>query len=102
MKDTKVQLLGKRVAFKPIGKWTNLDESGLITGELTTRDLEKGEVVAVGDEVLKVSVGDIIVTGQTAGNSFTFDNVTYKMLDETAVIGKLPNNPLIVQRWQNH
>lgn len=54
-----------------------------------TMKATEGEVVAVGDEVSALKVGDIVFWGKYSGATFERDGKKYLMMNEEDVIAKV-------------
>jgi len=49
--------------------------------------LLRGEVIGVGDECVKVKPGDKVIFDKMGPAPFKFEDVSYEMIDESAIIG---------------
>lgn len=87
-------LFGNRLLVKPIVKEKSTEPektaSGLFlpkTQEDPSDRLHRGEVIGIGDEVIKVKPGDMVIYDQMGPSPFKVDGVEYQMLGESNLIG---------------
>lgn len=78
-----LQPLGKRIFIETIPEDEKLSTVLLIAKEPTVF-----KVVAIGEDVTKVNIGDIILLGAYGMQKLEFKGVTYSMVFEENVIAK--------------
>jgi co-chaperonin GroES (HSP10) len=79
--------------FQPLGKRVLIEEiieqkkQGLLI--LKDESPKKFKVLAIGDEVKKVAIGDTIIIGAYTTTEFKFADQTYTFMQEENIIAKV-------------
>lgn len=82
-----IQPLGERIAIKVIAPE---EQVGAIVVVTSKEKSNRGEVIALGDEVKgNIQVGDTVIFSIGTGVSYTSGNEDYKIISVKDVIGKL-------------
>lgn len=91
--------MSKKINIKPLGARVVIEQkpqekeqvvSGIILPESDSSEVKNtGEVVAVGDKVKDLSVGDIVFYAQYGGDNITIDDNQYSILKEESVLAIL-------------
>lgn len=82
-----VQPLGPRVLLEVLEE-ESTTASGLVIPDTAKSKQQRGTVVAVGDDedLIKVSVGDIVLFPQYSGSELRLDGDDYLILDATELL----------------
>jgi chaperonin GroES len=75
--------VGKRLLVKPAE--TLSDNKIIVANQKPTRF----EVVAIGEEVTKVAVGNLVYLDKYAGVEIEYENARYTVIDETNILAKV-------------
>jgi len=82
-----VKPLANRVMVLPVDQETEeVRASGLITMKSDPPPSTRGKVIAIGEKVLDVKVGDLVQYGQHAGSVFPWEEKEYLMIREPDII----------------
>ncbi len=91
--------MSKKINIKPLGARVVIEQktqekeqvvSGIILPESDSSEAKNtGEVVAVGDKVKDLSVGDKVFYAQYGGDNITIDDKEYTILKEESVLAIL-------------
>jgi chaperonin GroES len=79
-----LQPLDKRIIIKPIIQ--EKKPSVLLLKDETPQSFE---VLAIGDDVKKVNIGDKILIASFSTSEVTYENVKYTIVNETNIIAKI-------------
>ena len=80
--------LGERVLVERIEE-VSTTASGIIIPDSAKDKPSQGTVIAIGNDVEEIKVGDTIVFGKYSGNEITLDNKEYIIMDESDALGIL-------------
>ncbi|MDM5271284.1 co-chaperone GroES [Sulfurovum sp. zt1-1] len=83
--------------FKPLGDRLLVERreeatttaSGIIIPDNAKDKPSQGTVIAIGNEVENINVGDTIVFGKYAGSEITLDSKVYLIMEESDALGIL-------------
>ena len=83
--------------FKPLGERLLVERveevsttaSGIIIPDSAKDKPSQGTVIAIGNDVEEIKVGDTIVFGKYSGNEITLDNKEYIIMEESDALGIL-------------
>ena len=82
-----VKPLANRVMILPVDQETEeVRASGLITMTKELPPSTRGKVIAIGEKVSDVKVGDLVQYGQHAGSIFPWEEKEYLMIREPDII----------------
>ncbi len=82
MKVTDIKPQGTKLIVKPIPKKEEDLGSGIIAPETANADLQSGEVIAVGVELIgKINIGDTVLHPSKKGVSQNIEQTFYLWLD---------------------
>jgi chaperonin GroES len=81
--------------FQPLGNRTlveRLEEatttaSGIIIPDNAKEKPSQGKVMAIGEDVEQIAVGDTVVFGKYSGNEITIDGTAYLIIDADDIYG---------------
>lgn len=76
----------KKMVLIAENKREQATESGIIIGERGTGDIAKATVLAIGDEVTEVKVGDIVLPEWAKSSVVKIDGVQRAMIKEEFII----------------
>ncbi len=79
-----LQPLDKRIIIKPVV--TEKKQSIIITKEETPQAFQ---VIAIGDEVRKVDIGDVILISSFSTSEIKYEGKTYIVVNESNIIAKV-------------
>ena len=85
--NMKIQPFGERVALKIVQE-EETTESGLVMSTSKSKT-NRGVIVAVGDEVHNLEVGESIIFTIGSGTNYTDGSDEYKVINVRDVIGKI-------------
>lgn len=80
------QPLGNRVLVERVED-AQTTASGIIIPDNAKEKPSQGKIVAVGDDVEAISVGDTVVFGKYSGNDITLDGTDYLIMDADDIFG---------------
>jgi len=80
------QPLGNRVLVERVEE-TQTTASGIIIPDNAKEKPSQGGIVAVGNDVEGISVGDTVVFGKYSGNEITLDGKEYLIMDADDLFG---------------
>lgn len=86
--DYSIEVLGKRVLIEP-KESDKISKGGIILPDSVQNRPSQGKVLAIGDEVSKVSVDDQVIYSRMAGGTFYMGNNEYLILQESDIYGIL-------------
>ena len=83
------------MTFKPLGKRVLIERleeatttaSGIIIPDNAKEKPLNGKVIAVGDKVKVVGVGDTVVFGKYAGSELALDGKEYLIMEDKDILG---------------
>ena len=83
------------MTFKPLGKRVLIERleeatttaSGIIIPDNAKEKPLNGKIIAVGDKVKVVGVGDKVVFGKYSGNELTLDGKEYLIMEDKDILG---------------
>lgn len=82
-----VKPLANRAMILPVDQETEeVRASGLITMKKELPPSTRGKVIAIGEKVSDVKVGDLVQYGQHAGSIFPWEEKEYLMIREPDII----------------
>ncbi len=84
--------LGARVVVQPVQPEEAMSKGGVILVQQREPTTAKAEVIAIGDEVEKVAVGDMILLTLGAGDGVDFEQEMYVIVDELDILAVLVRN----------
>lgn len=79
-----LQPLDKRIIIKPIP--STKKESIIITKDESPQSFQ---VVAIGDDVTKVNIGDKVLIASFSTSEVTYEGTKYTIVNETNIIAKV-------------
>ena len=85
---TKIVPLGKRVLVTMILQKESVVKGIIIPGKNESYH-ETANVVAIGDEVEEINIGDVVLLNKFKGQMFSIDNVEFIMLNSEDVMAIL-------------
>lgn len=80
------QPLGNRVLVERVEE-TQTTASGIIIPDNAKEKPSQGNIVAVGNDVEGISVGDTVVFGKYSGNEITLEGKEYLIMDADDIFG---------------
>ena len=80
--------LGERVLVERVEE-VSTTASGIIIPDSAKDKPSQGTVIAIGNDVEEIKVGDTIVFGKYSGNEITLDNKEYIIMEESDALGIL-------------
>lgn len=81
-----LQPIAKRLLIKPI-----TEEKKSILLSLKEDKPNQFTIIAIGDEVTKVAINEIVYLDKYAGSEIKHENETYLVIDESSILAKICN-----------
>ena len=82
-----IQPFGDRVVVKIL--LTETKVGGLLVTPTSKENSNKGEVVAIGEDVKSIKIGDTVLFNLGTGLSYSTSSNDYRILNEKDVLGKI-------------
>ncbi len=86
-----IRIFGERLLIKRV-QVENVTSGGLYIPEAVQSTNLESVVIAAGDEVKKVQVGDHVLVGKYAGTPFTIDGQEHFIVGEWDILGQITSD----------
>lgn len=74
------KILGNKILVKPLPSQEKTS-GGLIIPAVINKEVERGQVIEISDEVKHINVGDILLYSSRSGTCILIDDITFKFLN---------------------
>jgi len=85
MSELKIKPLGTRVLVEPTKAETKT-ASGLIIPDSAKEKPLQAKVLAIGNDVDQIKLGDTVIYGKFIGTELNFDGKNYLMLEQSEIL----------------
>ena len=90
MKYKKIIPLGYQILIKQVDEEDRVSESGIVTPDNTEQEQKSfGEVLAIGDKVKKVKVGDHVMYGTYSGEKIKLNEDEFVIVPQQLIFARI-------------